>query len=193
MAGSHLAGGTDFPVVPLTLLALGVFASLDGGSYAAWCATALFWLLLILYGVILFSGLSEWRLKNFTPESGMVSWELLLVLLLPAVVGMLPGERAGFRGIAGVALTAVLLSLWTIGTLTRGVAEQVSWPLYESVKGMNLFGVAERYEAFVSVTATMGYLYYSACCSPGLAPRQRKYPVWGVKKPSEQPVSFLPL
>lgn len=150
-------GGTDFPVVPLTLLALGAFASLDGGSCAARCATALFWLLLILYGVILFSGLSEWELKNLAPEPGMVSWELLLVMLLPAAVGILPGEKAGIRGIAGTALTAAVLSLWTIGTLTRGVAEQVPWPLYESVKGMNLFGVAERYEAFVSVAATMGY------------------------------------
>lgn len=175
-------GGTDFPVVPLTLLALGVFASLDGGSYAAWCATALFWLLLILYGVILFSGLSEWKLKNFTPESGMVSWELLLVLLLPAVVGMLPGERAGFRGIAGVALTAVLLSLWTIGTLTRGVAEQVSWPLYESVKGMNLFGVAERYEAFVSVTATMGYFILFSLLFSGIGTQAEEIPGLGGKK-----------
>ncbi len=149
--------GTDFPVVPLTLLALGAFSSLDGGSCAARCATALFWLLLILYGVILFSGLSAWELKNLAPEPGMVSWELLLVMLLPAAVGILPGEKAGIRGIAGTALTAAVLSLWTIGTLTRGVAEQVPWPLYESVKGMNLFGVAERYEAFVSVAATMGY------------------------------------
>ena len=186
-------GGTDFPVVPLTLLALGVFASLDGGSYAAWCATALFWLLLILYSVILFSGLSEWKLKNFTPESGMVSWELLLVLLLPAVVGMLPGERADLRGIAGVALTAVLLGLWTIGTLTRGVAEQVSWPLYESVKGMNLFGVAERYEAFVSVTATMGYFILFSLLFSGIGTQAEEIPGLGGKKPSEQPVSFLPL
>ena len=147
-------GGTDFPVVPLTLLALGIFASLDGGSCAARCATALFWLLLILYGVILFSGLSEWKLKNFTPESGMVSWELLLVLLLPAVVGMLPGERAGF----------------------------LSWPLYESVKGMNLFGVAERYEAFVSVTATMGYFILFSLLFSGIGTQAEEIPGLGGKK-----------
>ena len=56
-----------------------------------------------------------------------------------------------------IAVLFTVLSLFTVGTLSQGVAETVSWPFYESGKSLSIFGVAERFEAFISVASTMGY------------------------------------
>lgn len=151
--------GGDFPVVPLTLIVLAVFAALNGPAGASRVSGVLLWFLVLLYGIILGSGS-----KNIHAPWLMPRWEIpgptaLLVLLIPVACIFLPREkgRAIHWGFLALLLFYVAITLWTVGTISPQVAGEVAWPFYESSKSLSLLGVAERFESLVSVAMTMGY------------------------------------
>lgn len=150
--------GTDFPVVPLTLLVLAVFAAWDGAERASRIGGVLFWFLALLYAIILGAGTENLKLKYMQPVWEMPEANLVVLFLLPVTAGLLPSEkRGGSIALAGLITFAVVVSLWTAGTLSYPVAQNLSQPFYEYSKSMSLLGVAERFESFASVALTMGY------------------------------------
>lgn len=154
--------GRAFPIVPLALLLLAVLSACKGPAAAARVGGILFWFLLLLYGGLLLAGGENVKLKWLTPRWDMPSPVLGAVLLIPAVAGFLPREKGEEKGLIGVVAFAAATALWTVGSLSFGVAQDQSWPFYEGMKSVGLFGVAKRLEAFVSVAATLGYF---ALCS----------------------------
>ena len=174
--------GTDFPVVPLTLLALAVFSALHGASVASRVPSVLFWFLAILYGIVLAAGS-----KNVKAEWLMPGWELpqeglLLTLLLPAVAALLPREKgkAVYFVFPVILLFLAAAALWTVGTISPDVASEVAWPFYESSKSLSLLGVAERFESLVSVAMTLGYFsLYSLLLNAAGAMGENLSPGWG--------------
>lgn len=174
--------GTDFPVVPLTLLTLAVFAALNGPSGASRVSGVLFWFLVLLYGTVLAAGS-----KNIKPEWLIPKWEnpdasMLFVLLIPAAAVFLPREKgkALHWVFPGILLLYVAVTLWTVGTISPKVAGEVTWPFYESSKSLSLFGVAERFESLVSVAMTMGYFSLYSLLLSGVGHLAENYrPGWG--------------
>lgn len=151
--------GTDFPVVPLTLLTLAVFSALHGATVASRVPSVLFWFLAILYGIVLVAGSKNIRVQWLTPTWELPEYGLLLTLLLPSVAVLLPREKGKPMQLVFPVILLFLTAstFWTVGTISSGVAAEVSWPFYESSKSLNLLGVAERFESLVSVAMTLGY------------------------------------
>lgn len=151
--------GNAYPVVPLVLLVLAAFSAWDGANTASRVGGVLFWLMALLFAVVLVGGAGDAKLTYMVPEWGKCSRLLPFVLLLPVVTSFIPRQGATvYTGtlyiIAGL---AVIVPLLTAGTLSQKVAQTVAFPFYEYSKSLSLFGVAERFEAFVSVALTMGY------------------------------------
>lgn len=174
--------GGDFPVVPLTLITLAVFAALNGPVGGSRVSGVLLWFLVLLYGIVLAAGS-----KNIKPGWLLPKWEnpgvsMLFVLLLPAAGVFLPREkgRTPLWVFLAILLFFTALALWTVGTISPKVAGEVGWPFYESAKSLSLLGVAERFESLVSVAMTLGYfsLYSLLLCGVGnLA--ENLHPGWG--------------
>lgn len=149
---------TAQPVVPLTLLLLAACAVWGGAERGSRVGCVLCWFLVLLYGLILAAGSRGIRLPWLKPR-----WDglgvLVPVFLIPAVVIFLPGKRGPGAALmlSGMVVFAVAVSVWTVGSLSLDVAMESYPAFYEFSKSLSLFGVAERFESFVSVAMTLGY------------------------------------
>lgn len=174
--------GTDFPVVPLTLLTLAVFSALHGAAGASRVPSVLFWFLAILYGIVLAAGSKNIKVQWLQPSWELPGEGLLLTLLLPSVAVLLPREKGRAMQLVFpvILLFLTAAALWTVGTISPMVAKEVSWPFYESSKSLNLLGVAERFESLVSVAMTLGYFsLYSLLLSAAGSAGECIKPGWG--------------
>lgn len=146
------------PVVPLTLILLASCASWGGAERGSRVSCVLSWFLTLLYAVILAAGCRDLKANWMKP-----GWEgsliLIPIFLTPAVAIYLPRKKGmGAAASLGViSAFAVAISLWSVGALSMDVAAQAQPAFYEFSKSLSLFGVAERFESFVSVAMTMGY------------------------------------
>lgn len=145
--------------VPLTVLVLSVFASWNGAERASRTGGILFWFLCLLYAVIVASGVHNLKVEYLSPRLELPEPALLTIFLLPAIGAFLPCENKG-RGVwlLVIPVIAVLLTVWTTGSLSQGVCDEMPLPFYEFSKSLSLFGVVERFEAFVSVALTVGFV-----------------------------------
>lgn len=150
--------GNGFPLVPITLLVLATFAAWDGAERASRTGSVLFWFLVLLYGIILASGVQNLELAYLKPDIKLPSPLLIVVFLIPAAASFLPSEKRGSSiALGAVLLLSVAVSMLTAGTLSLQVAQSSRLPFYEFSKSLSLFGIAERFEAFVSVALTIGF------------------------------------
>lgn len=149
--------GNAYPVVPMVLLLLAAAAAGKGVAASSSVGSILFWVLLLLYGCILFSGGRDLQVSWMLPQWHLPSPTLGLVLLVPAAAGLLPVKKSNPWWIWSIAAFASAVSLWTIGSLSFGISRQMAWPFYHAAKSVHVLGVAERLEAFVSVASTLGY------------------------------------
>jgi hypothetical protein len=150
--------GRDFPVVPLTLLALAVLSAYQGAVRASRVGAVLFWLIAALYGALLTFGSRNVQFDFLQPQYDAPGAQALLVLLLPALIQFIPREIKPVLHwtVFLVGGLFVALSLWTIGGLSFQVSQTALWPFYEAGKSVSVLGIAERLEAFISVAATVG-------------------------------------
>ncbi len=143
--------------VPLVLLALAALSAWDGAERASRVGGAVFWLLALLYAVILIAGVGNLKLSWLAPSMGESSPMLIFTLLLPVVITFLPRVKKSCAPVLPcIEVFGLLLTVWTLGTISPKTAKAVAFPFYEYSKSMNLFGVARRLEAVVSVALTMG-------------------------------------
>lgn len=152
--------GGSFPVVPITLVVLAAANAWNGAARASRVGGVLFWLLALLYCLVLFSGVQDVRPEWLAPRMDLPKPLLAVALLLPGAAAMLP--KSGGRGAAGWGLALIfgfslLLSLLVSGNLSPAVAASSPDPFYAFSKSLSFLGVAERFEAFVSVALTMSY------------------------------------
>lgn len=151
--------GGSYPIVPLTLLILAVFSALDGANRASRAGSVIFWFLALLYAVVLTASVKNLRGNWMMPALEAPSAFLIVVFLLPAVASFLPREKGGAAGIAltAIGIFAAVISLLTSGTMSQNAIKTLEDPFYEFSKSLSLFGVAERFEALISVALTLGY------------------------------------
>lgn len=152
--------GNGTQVIPVTLLLLAAASAWEGGGRASRTGGTIFWLLAILYSVLLAAGIKNLNWQYLVPKQERISWQLIAALLIPGSGIFLPRSNAkkktGAFCVAGSLLGGVF-SLWTVGILSPAVAQKQSFAIYEASKSLNLLGIAERFEAFLSVAVTMGY------------------------------------
>ncbi len=150
--------GRSFPLVPLTLLILALFAAWDGALRASRTTSVLFWFIALLYNVVLAAGTKNLTLTYMIPRLQLPGGSLIMLLLLPSVGAFLPcKKRLRILPLLLIAAFSVVVSAWTIGTLSPMAAKAVEQPFYVFSRSLSLQGIAERFESLVSVALTMGY------------------------------------
>lgn len=157
-SGETWRDGDALPVVPLVLLTIAAFSAWDGAERASRAGSVVFWLTALLFAVILAAGVRNVKMEYIVPQWSGTGYILLFVFLLPVVTSFLPREGAPCytKTLCAIIILAAVVSVLTVGTLSQKVAGEESFPFYTFSKSLSLFGVAERFEAFVSVALTMG-------------------------------------
>lgn len=161
-------GWQDFgagPVMPLTILALAVWACWrqDGRSRRVCCT--LFWLVTPLLAVVLAAGIKEIHWDRFMrPE---IRWDAdgIWVLLLPCLWA---GEEHGrrWKGWAlGLTILCTALAAVTWGCLGP------EGSFYDLAGSLNLFGVVQRFEPVVAAALTMGWFCFACYLMTAAAER----------------------
>lgn len=149
---------SDFNSVPLVLLILAASSVWNGAERGARVNGTVFWLLALLYAVSLAAGVGGMKLRWLAPELKAPDPKLIFVYLIPVVITFLPrvGGKCYTPTLLLTGVFALVLSVWTVGTLSPQAAEKLPFPFYEYSKSMRLFGVGERLEAVASVALTVG-------------------------------------
>ena len=174
--------GRGYPTVPLTMLFIAVFAALNGTQGAARISCVLAYLLILLYSIVLAAGLEQIDGKHLHTENTAIPMAAVAVLLLPAGVWLLPVKAKGISKtfLIGAGVLFAALCVWTSGILTEAAAAKLKWPFYEATKSLSFLGIAERFEALVSVASTMSFFaLYSYLLSIAGAMTERIRSRWG--------------
>ncbi len=148
-----------FPPIPVILLLLAALAAHRGAIQAARTGATLVWLVLPVLGIVLLAGTADIDLKWIRCELEIPDGVLVSLLLLPCLGMYLPRESAkASRWTAfAIGVAAVAASALMDATMGSGVASTAASSFYEFSKGVNLFGVAERFEALVACALTAGW------------------------------------
>ncbi len=176
-----------FPAIPIVLLLLGAFASRRGGMPAARVGATLAWLVIPVLSIVAIAGAADvnasWiRMELEIPDSMLVG-----LLLIPCLCAFLPQESTpGVRWSAAIlGVLSVIAAVLMDGLLGANMATQAENSFYEFSKSINLFGIAERFEALIACVLTGSWfalltLLLSAAyhLSEDLAPSGGKYGVW---------------
>lgn len=148
-------------VIPIILLALAACAAEGGCQTGARCGAVLFWFLAGMFLLLCAFALPDVKMEWLAPtaignENAGIA---VAVLLLPAAAAMLPREKESrpWPWAVGLVLCAAILSAVTVGVLSPAVAEKTSGAFFEMVRGIRIFGVAERFEAIVAAAMTLGW------------------------------------
>lgn len=150
--------GTAFPVVPLALLLIAMFSVWHGAWRASGVGGVVFWMILLLFAIVLTAGIQSVKLQYLAPRLEEQGSPLFLVFLFPAVITFLPREGATCytKTLLAALVLGLVLSVLTVGTLSSRMAVKDPFPFYTFSKSLSLLGVAERFEALVSVALTLG-------------------------------------
>ena len=145
--------------IPFFLLVLAACAAERGSRSGARCGTVLFWVLAGLFLLLAAFAVPDVKIQWLIPENRGEGAVAAAVLLLPAAAGLLPRERGKtpWGWAVGFLLAAGLISLQTAGVLSPLVASETNGAFFEMIRGVSILGVAERFEAVVSASMTLGW------------------------------------
>lgn len=154
--------GVDDGIQGWALLAFGTWAALRGSRAGSRYGTVVLCLTALAYGLLVAWALPGVKGENLRPLTyGERPWTLL-VLALPLLLRAFPQEGKGrsWPWILGGLLGGAALSAVCAGCLSPLRAAESTGAFYDLVRGLRLFGVAERFEAVVSGIMTMGWFCY---------------------------------
>lgn len=143
-------------LIPVALLLLSGFAVYRGETRGARIGATLMWLVIPILSVVLLAGSNMIQPQNISWEVELPDSLFVSVLLLPCLASLRSryGKEKGRWPIAIIAIMAITASLIIHMTLGREIASQESNGFYILSKSINLFGVAERFEALVACALT---------------------------------------
>lgn len=170
-------GEQTFPIVPLALLFLSAISASKGNKNTADGISVVFWLSILLLGIVIVSGIQNLKLEFTRPNRGEIPNYIILALFLPAAGGFIKREEHSILPFIAIGILAICTSLWIAGSLSPETAELTSWPFYEASKSVELFDVAKRFESLVSVGITLcNYCLYSLllCASASIGEKYSK-------------------
>ena len=148
-----------FPVIPVILLLLAALAAYHGAIQAARTGAALMWLVLPVLGVVLLAGTADINPKWIRLELEIPDGMLIGLLLFPCLGIYLPSEspKASRWTAFTIGVIAVAASALMDATAGSSAVSTAASSFYEFSKSVNLFGVAERFEALVACVLTIGW------------------------------------
>ena len=144
------------PVIPLVLLLLAAFAACRGSVPVARTGATLVWLIIPVLGILGITGVADvnpdWIRMELEVPNGM----LIGLLLIPCVCAFLPREMPTSSRWSAAILGAVAVAgaVLVDGLLGETGAMYAENSFYEFSKSINLFGIAERFEALVACVLT---------------------------------------
>lgn len=153
---------SQFPVIPLALILLAAMNAWGGAKRAAGVCLSLRWLVWILLGVVLITGIREIKPENLAPTASAINGNLAAVLLAPCLL-LFTGEKKNKKHgklILLMTAMAIVFSVLITGSLGIIEAAKAESALYEFSKHIKVFGVGERFEAMVSCALTVGWFSY---------------------------------
>lgn len=187
LAGSCWAQEGSLPAISLILLAMATFAAQNGALRGARIGATLAWLVLPLIAMVLLAGVQVGNMQWIRTDFELPSGALVAIFLLPSLSAFLPTECGGSpKWVVGIlSVLAVVFAVIIDAVLGGRVASVSVNAFYEFSKSVNLFGVAERFEAIVGCVLTMGWfllfvLLLSVAHELGghLAIKNKKISVW---------------
>lgn len=148
-----------FPAIPVILLILAAWGAYRGAMQAARTGATLMWLVLPVLGIVLLAGTADINPKWIRMELEIPDGMLVSLLLIPCLGMYLPRESSNAsRWIAvAIGVVAIVASALMDASMGSVVASTAASSFYEFSKGVNLFGVAERFEALVACALTAGW------------------------------------
>lgn len=159
LSGACWEGAGKSTAIPIILLALAALASQYGSVEASRVGATLLWLVIPVLAVVLLSGVGEMRTDWVKAELQIPNGALLSLLLLPSLTGIFFSttgkQSAWISGTGG--LLAVTASLLLEAAMGGTIASHSENSFYEFSKGIDLFGVAERFESLVACALTLSW------------------------------------
>ena len=148
-----------FPAIPIILLLLAAFTASRGEYRSVRIGATMAWLVLPILGVVFLVGTADVQWSWLRQELTIPDGSTTSLLLIPCVGIFVPGcSRKSLKWIPILSgLIAVAASALMDGTMGHVVAKLANNSFYEYCKGVNLFGVAERFEALVACALTVGW------------------------------------
>ena len=158
-----------FPAIPVILLILAALAAHRGAMQAARTGATLMWLVLPVLGIVLLAGTADINPKWIRMELEIPDGMLICLLLFPCLGIYLPRESPKALRWTACAIGCVAVAVSALMDASMGslAASRAASSFYEFSKGVNLFGVAERFEALVACALTAGWfvLFTLILCS----------------------------
>ena len=158
-AGSCWPTSDTIPVIPIVLLLVAACAACRGSVPAARTGATLVWLILPVLGIIAIAGVADVNPDWLPVEPEVPDGMLIGLFLIPCLCTFVPREST-----TAVRWSAVILGVVAVagavlvdGLLGATGAVQAENSFYEFSKSINLFGIAERFEALVACVLTGGW------------------------------------
>ena len=195
------AEANAFPAIPIILLLLAAYASKQGSISSARTGATLLWLVIPILGIVFIAGTADMNLNWIRNEIQVPDGTLVGVLLIPFLHLFLTGDvykkmRWPVLAIGAVTVAGSVLLGTVIGAANAAEAQN---GFYELSKSVNLFGVAERFEALIACVLTVSWftlftMILSAAfrLSERIIPFAAKWSVWIVAAWSAVIMCILP-
>jgi hypothetical protein len=147
-------------IIPFVLLALGFWASREGGLRASRAGGTMMWLVTILFLLILIAGIKDIQIKWLKPKINSPNPELAAMLLIPALAVRFPQKEktSPLRWLLCIGIVGLCVSVWSTGVLSLQIAKEETGAFYEMARSLQLPGLAERFESLVSVAMTISWI-----------------------------------
>lgn len=186
-SGTCWAEVNAMPVIPIVLLSLAAFVVRRGANQAARVGATLVWLVIPVLGIVFLAGTADadlqWVRRGLETPDGL----LIGLLLIPCLGVFLPQDRTKKTRWVPVVLSivAVAASVLMDAVMGETAAKWAANGFNEFSKGVTLFGVAERFEAFVACALTGGWFALFAIIlstayhlAEQIFPQTAKWSVW---------------
>lgn len=146
-------------VIPVVVLALASCAADRGTRIAARSGATLSWFIAMGFVVLAVFALPDVEVSNLYPGRMNSYGGDIGVLLIPGAALLLSRQKGKepWPWALGIAASAGLISLLTAGSLSPAVAAKTSGAFVQMVRGLEILGIAERFEALVAATMTLGW------------------------------------
>lgn len=156
-AGCWLAIDT-LRIIPIVLLLLAAMTAKDGVARLGRIGATLIWLIIPVLGIVMLAGTADADLAWVKNQTEAPNGMLIALLLTPCLGGFLPREESKSASWAVVLLGVITVAASLLMEATLGPeVDSAANVFYEFSKGINLFGVAERFEALVACVLTISW------------------------------------
>lgn len=156
------ANSDGFPVIPIVLLLLSAFAAKHGACRSGRIGATLVWFVVPVLGVVFLAGIADAEPQWIRPDIELPDATLIGVLLTPCLFLFLGEDKCkSARWITvWIGLIAIAGSLLLDAVIGPEDATKAPNGFYELSKSLNLFGVAERFEALIACVLTISWFAF---------------------------------